>query len=439
MQNAMTLTETAAAEDSGMFRKIAWRVLPLLFMSYCVAFLDRVNVGFTQLQMGEAVGINPAQFGFAAGIFFLSYAALELPSNLLFQRLGARKTFLRIMLLWGLTVVATAFVTSATQYYVMRVLLGVFEAGFFPGMILYLTYWFPSAQRGRVTAIIFLANAVAATIVGPLTGAIMTGLDGALGLRGWQWVFIVEGLPACVLGVVCYLCLDDGPGSAKWLAATERSQLLARLEQDQTKSDQKVKHFTLATFKDPAIYLLALLYFVPTSANYLFNFWLPTLIRDSGVSQIMSIGLLTAIPMLCGIAGLLLVNFSSDALKERRWHLVACFVLAAAGLLAAVSLQGSTYTLIGSLCVASFGVTAIGPLFWTLPPTYLSREAASSGIAIVSTLGITAGFISPSFLGYIKAQTGGLTLGIYTISGLLLLCVPLLIWVLPERATRVGD
>lgn len=426
------------AEEGRLFRKIAWRVLPILFVSYCVAFLDRVNVGFAQLQMEKALGIDPAQFGFAAGIFFLTYAALELPSNLLFQRLGARKTFLRIMFLWGLTVVGTAFVQTPGQYYVMRLLLGAFEAGFFPGMILYLTYWFPSARRGRVTAIIFLANALASTIVGPLTGGIMAGFDGVLGLQGWQWAFIVEGIPACVLGVVCYLYLHDSPATAGWLSAGEKAYLVTHLQEDQAKSRDHVKRPLVDAFKDPVIYLLALLYFAPVCANYLFNFWLPTLIRESGVSQIMNIGLLTTIPMLCGIAGLLLVNFSSDYFRERRWHLVTCFLLTVVGLLLAIWLRGATFALIGALCIASFGMTAIGPLFWTLPPTYLSRETASSGIAIVSTLGITAGFVSPSFLGFVKAQTGDLSLGIYAIAGLMLFCVPLLIWLLPERATRVG-
>jgi sugar phosphate permease len=429
---------TTAVEENRIFQKTFWRIVPLLVAGYCVAFLDRVNIGFTQLQMGAAVGINPAQFGFAAGIFFLTYALLELPSNLLFQRIGARKTFLRIMFLWGLVVIATAWVTSATQFYILRLLLGAFEAGFFPGVVLYLTWWFPSAQRGRVTAVIFLALPLGGTIVGPLTGAIMSGLDGALGLQGWQWVFIVQGIPACLLGVMCYLYLHESPRTAPWLTDAEKAHLLEQLRQDEERAPAKSGHPVGSTLKDPVAYLLSFLYFVPTCGFYLFNFWLPTLIRESGVSQIMNIGLLSTIPMLCGIAGLLAMNFSSDLFKERRWHLVACFLLAAAGLLMAAWLKGSTYTLLVSLCVANIGLTALGPLFWTLPPTYFGRAAAATGIALVSTIGITAGFVSPSVLGYIKAQTGDLTLGIYGIAVLLLVCVPLLIWAVPERAMRVG-
>ena len=434
-----TITFDEASTDARLFRRVALRILPLLFICYCIAFLDRVNVGFAKLEMSQSIGLSPEQFGFAAGIFFLTYAGLELPSTMIFSWLGARKTFLRIMMLWGLTVVATGFVTSPMQFYVLRLLLGVFEAGFFPGMILFLTYWFPSAQRGRVTAAVFLANALASTIAGPVSGAIMTGMDGLGGLHGWQWIFIVEGIPACILGIVCFLFLDDGPQSAAWLSGDEKARLANILERDRADGAGETKASVMAALKDPAVYLLAVLYFAPTACNYLFNFWLPTMIKESGVSQLMNIAWLTTIPMLCGIVGLIVVNFSSDLLRERRWHLLGCYFLAAAGLLLSVWLKASPALMLACLCVASFGMTAIGPLFWTLPPTYLKSNATSAGIGIVSTLGITAGFISPTFLGYVKAQTGELSLGLYTIAALMLLCIPLIAFVLPKRATRVGE
>ncbi|HWU63853.1 MAG TPA: MFS transporter [Ensifer sp.] len=434
-----TLTYEEAPSDARLFRKVALHILPLLFISYCIAFLDRVNVGFAKLEMTQKLGISPEQYGFAAGIFFLTYAGLELPGTMMFSWLGARKTFLRIMMLWGLTVVATAFVTGATQFYIMRLLLGAFEAGFFPGMILYLTYWFPSAQRGRVTAAVFLANALASTIAGPVSGAIMTSMDGLAGLHGWQWIFIVEGIPACILGILCFFLLDDGPQNAAWLSGAEKSRLADILERDRGEGAGAAKASVMASLKDPAVYLLAVLYFAPTACNYLFNFWLPTMIKESGVSQIMNIAWLTTIPMLCGIVGLIVVNFSSDLLRERRWHLLICYFLAAAGLLLSVWLKTSPALMLASLCVSSFGMTAIGPLFWTLPPTYLKTEAVSSGIGIVSTLGITAGFISPTFLGYVQAQTGQISIGLYTIAILMLICLPLIAFVLPKRATRVGE
>lgn len=429
----------AATEADTVYRKIFWRIMPILFISYCIAFLDRVNVGFVKLEMGQSIGMDPAQFGFAAGIFFISYALLELPSNMLFERLGARKTFLRIMLLWGIVVVLTAFVQTPVQFYIMRLLLGVFEAGFFPGMILYLSYWFPSERRARATATVFLANALASTIVGPLSGAIMTWGNGIGGMEGWRWVFVIEGIPACIMGLVCFFCLADRLETASWLSPRERAIVAADLGADQAapRVSAHGRGAVLSVLSDPRIYLLSFIYFCATCANYLFNFWLPTLIQDGGVSKIMNIGLLNAIPMLAGILGLLVMNFSSDYLRDRRWHLAVAFLLASVGLFFSAQ-TGNFAASLALLCLANFGVTAIGPLFWTLPPTYLDAQRAPAGIAVISMLGIFAGFVSPMIFGQIKEHTGSLNAGLDLIAAAMLFCVVLVLFVIPKAALRVG-
>lgn len=439
MSNVEASREAADPEElRRLYRKIALRLLPVLFVSYCVAFVDRVNVGFTQLEMGKSLQIGPAQYGFAAGVFFLFYALLETPSNMLFGRMGARKTFLRIMTLWGATVTATGLISSASQFYAMRVLLGVFEAGFFPGMILFLTYWFPSTHRGRATSVMFLANALASTIVGPLSGGIMTWLAGANGWEGWRWVFLLEGPPAILMGLLCFFVLSDRPQTARWLNETERRLLEAAMQADDPAPAPAAHGAIWQVLRDPIVYLLGFLYFAPTCGNYLVNFWLPTILRESGVDKVLDIGLIVAIPMICGCIGTLVISYSSDRLRERRWHLAACLLVAGAGLTASTFLHGSVPSTVLAFCVMNFAIAAIGPLFWTLPPTYLTRQTSPAGIGVVSTLGITAGFISPWCIGLMRAQTGSFALGIYTVAGLLFLCIPLLLFALPARAARVG-
>ncbi len=421
-----------------LFWRVRWRIMPVLFVCYCVAWLDRVNVGFTQLRMGEALGMDPAQFGFAAGIFFLTYATLEVPSNLLFRKLGARKTFLRIMLLWGLTVMATAFVRTPTEFYIARLMLGVFEAGFFPGMILFLTYWFPSDERARALAVVYLASAGAAAIAGPLSTGIMVGLDGAQGLHGWQWVFLLQGLPACLLGIVCYFVLTDTPQQAKWLSAREKAQLAAALESDRVPDERPGRGVAATLLKDPIVWAFVLIYFSAACANVMFNFWMPTILKESGVTQLLDVGLLTVLPWASAILGLLTMNWSSDRFRERRWHMAVAFVLAIVGLFAAVLLVNSPIVLVAFFCLANFGVMSIGSLFWTLPTTYLSQRTAPAGIAMISMLGQLSGFVSPVALGYLRNLTGGFTLGISLIAGLMVVSLWLVVRVLPASAVRVG-
>ncbi|SHM64379.1 D-galactonate transporter [Pseudomonas asturiensis] len=397
------------------YRKIWWRIIPFLFICYGVAFIDRINLGFTKLQMSEELGINATWFGIAAGAFFITYALCEMPSNALLARWGARRTFLRIMFLWGLATVATAFVTSVSHLITLRLLLGAFEAGFLPGIILYLTFWFPSSMRARVTAVIFVANAVAGSIASPLSGWIITYMDGVGGLSGWKWVFVVEGAPACLLGILCFFVLRDRPDDATWLTDDEKRLVKEDLAKDEIPEEQHSKGVMRNILCNPVNYLVAYLFFTAACSNYLLFFWLPTIVKDSGVNSLVDVGFLSAIPLLFGFVGAIALSWSSDVLRERRWHLVFCFGLISFGLVAGTIAQTLPWMLF-FFTVASFGTGASGPLIWSLPPGYLDRKSAPLGIAFISTLGNVAGFVSPPVLGYIKTVTGSLNLGIIGIA-----------------------
>jgi len=420
------------------YRKIWWRIIPLLFICYGIAFIDRINIGFTKLQMSEALGIDATWYGIAAGAFFITYALCEVPSNIFLAKWGARRTFVRIMVLWGLATAATAFISSVSHLVTLRLLLGAFEAGFLPGIVLYLTFWFPSSMRARVTAVIFVANAAAGSIAAPLTGWIMTAMDGYLGMAGWRWVFIVEGLPACLLGIFCFLTLRDRPDEAEWLSDVEKAVVKADLAAETVVVSDHSAGLLRQIVGNPINYLVAMLFFTAICSNYLLFFWLPTIVQESGVKSLTHIGLLTAMPLGMGFIGAVVLSWTSDRMKERRWHLAVCFCLIPLGLIAATNVQ-SLPLMLAAFAVASFATGASGPLIWSLPPAYLSKKAAAIGIAFISTLGNIAGFASPPLLGYIKSSTGSLTPGVLGIALLAAACALCIAFAFPERVVRVAD
>ena len=420
------------------YKKIWWRIIPLLFICYGFAFIDRINLGFTKLQMSEALGINATWYGIAAGAFFVTYALCEMPSNLLLAKWGARRTFVRIMVLWGLTTTATAFIANVGHLIWLRLLLGAFEAGFLPGIVLYLTFWFPASMRARVTAVIFVANAAAGSIAAPVSGLILSGLNGFAGLAGWKWVFVVEGLPACFLGIVCFFVLRDRPDEAEWLTPAEKAAVKADLASEAVVSADHSASVLRQVLGNPVNYLVASLFFTAICSNYLLFFWLPTIVKESGVASLANVGLLTALPLAMGFVGAILLSWSSDWLKERRWHLVLCFCLIALGLIASTSTQ-SLPLMLTAFAVTSFATGASGPLIWAIPPAYLSKKAAPVGIAFISTLGNIAGFASPPLLGYIKMSTGSLTNGVLAIAALSAVGAMCTAFALPARAVRVVD
>ena len=422
------------AEDKALYRKVGWRIVPLLLICYIIAYLDRINIGYAQLQMKQTLTFSDAVYGLGAGIFFLGYFLFEVPSNMMLEKIGARKTLLRIMFCWGIVAAGMMFVSTPTQFYVMRFLLGVFEAGFFPGMILYLTYWYPSARRGQLIATLMCATTLAGVVAGPLSGGIMKFMDGMNGWHGWQWLFLVQGLPASVLGIVAYLWLQDSPAQAHWLSASEKQRLAHNLNND-VKLVEGASHSGMgALLRDPKVYALSLVYFLLLGATYTMVFWLPTLIKALGVNDMLQIGLYAAIPNAIGVVGMILIGRSSDRLRERRWHFFGCVVLAAATLFATTVVQGQFMPTMLALSLACIGISAATPLFFTITTEYLSKASAAVGIALISSLGNLGAAVSPSVTGYISARTGTPVYSMYLVVTLYVVAGLLLLWVV--RANR---
>jgi D-galactonate transporter len=426
-------TQAASSYGDAIYRKIARRIVPFLFLCYVVNFIDRVNIGFAKLQFLQDLKLTDTVFGVAAGMFFIGYVAFELPSNLLLARIGVRKTLLRIMALWGVVTVALMFVQNATMLYVMRFLLGAAEAGFFPGIILYLTYWFPDHRRGRITSLFVMAVPIAGIIGGPLSGWIMTELHDALGLRGWQWLFLVEGLPAIALGVMAMCYLDDHPRDARWLSDAEKSHVAAALEDDRRcRGEHELAPSRLRdVLLSPRIYLLAAIYFTVFMCLNAIGFWIPTILREVGVQRITDIGLLSGAISVCTAIGIVAIGRSSDRRMERRWHVASCgFAAAICFLLLPLASHNVPFTVL-LLAVASIAIYAALSIFWTIPTAYLEGTAAAGGIATITAIGAIGGAISPSLVGTLKTHTGNLYIGMSMIAVLLaigmialLCCVP---------------
>ena len=419
----------AATTDSvdQLFSKVSWRIMPVLLICYLISYLDRINIGYAQLQMKQTLTFSDAAYGFGAGIFFIGYFLFEVPSNLMLDKIGARKTLLRIMLCWGIVASAMMFVTTPMQFYVARFFLGAFEAGFFPGVVLYLTFWYPPARRCQMIAIFMTATTMAAVIAGPLCGGIMKYMDGMNGWHGWQWLFLTQGLPASLMGIVAYLYLQDKPEDATWLSASEKKLLREQLDTDATLV-QSAKHTSIwEMLRDPHVYMLSLVYFLLLGATYTMVFWAPTLIKSWGVSDLFMIGILSAIPNLVGVFAMVMFGRSSDRNKERRWHFATAVLIAAIGLGITTVTQGSLVGSLFGLTVAVIGLASATPLFFTITTEYLPKAAAAGGIALISSIGNLGAAVSPSVTGAINASTGSpvysmyLVMTLYICAGLILL------------------
>jgi ACS family tartrate transporter-like MFS transporter len=414
-------------------RKISWRLLPLIVVSYLVAYIDRTNVAFAALTMNKDLGISAYVYGWGAGIFFLGYALFEVPSNIVLARVGARRWIARIMISWGIISGLMAFAAGPTSFLVLRFLLGVAEAGFFPGIIYYLTTWFPARYRGRVISALFLAVPVSNAVASVISGAILE-MDGTLGLRGWQWVFIIEAIPAIVLSLVVLKRMTDRPAVADWLTTEEKSWLDGELATERRQVEHAGALNLFQSLTDPRVLVLSLIYMASVTAGYGIVFFLPQIVKGLGFTNFMT-GLVTAIPYTIGVFGLLAWGWSSDRHHERRWHLITASTVAAIGL-AGVAWFGQSYWAIVAMSVAAIGLYGSRPSFWPMPSMFLSGTAAAGGIALINSIGNLGGYFGPFVVGWIKDSTKSFEMALYFLAACALLSA--LITLVATRATTAA-
>ncbi|WP_190286450.1 MFS transporter [Cupriavidus cauae] len=410
------MSSTDPGFEDAIYRKVSWRLVPFLLLCYVVAYLDRVNVGFAKLQMLNDLKFSETVYGLGAGVFFIGYFLFEIPSNVILHKVGARVWIARIMITWGLISAAMMFVTTPTMFYVLRFLLGVAEAGFFPGIILYLTYWYPAERRGRTTTWFMTAVALSGVIGGPLSGWIMQTFDGHNGWSGWQWMFLLEGIPSVLVGLWVLAYLDDRIGHAKWLTAEEKAVLERNVAAESAhKEDLPVRR----VLSSPRVWMMSAIYFSFVMGLYGISFWLPTIIRQTGVKSALDIGLLTAIPYGVAVLGMVLVARSADRRGERRWHIAIPALAGAIGLVLSVLWYDRTVLAMVGLTLATIGIMTTLPLFWSLPTAFLAGTGAAAGIAMINSLGNLAGFISPYAVGWLKDLTQSTNAGMYLLAGCL--------------------
>jgi MFS transporter, ACS family, tartrate transporter len=406
------LDEVYICMESAIYAKVRRKLLPFLFVLYVVAYLDRINVGFAALQMNRELGLSEAVFGFGAGIFFIGYFVLEIPSNLVLQWLGARIWISRIMVSWGVAAIAMMFTRGARSFYLLRFLLGAAEAGFFPGIIFYLTHWFPSRERARAISLFMTATQIAGVVGGPLSGVLLA-MNGMWHLAGWQWLFLAEGMPAVVLGVAAAKYLPEAPENAPWLSSAERSILKARLALE--RESRRSNHTLRGALSNRNVWLLALLYFAIVFGHYGIALWLPQILKSFGGMSDLRVGLLSSIPFLTAAVVMVIVAKHSDSNEERRWHLALSAFGGAIGLAASAAARSPWASLL-TISIAAAGVSSTGGPFWTLPGGFLEGTAAAGGIALINSTGNLAGFVGPSMVGLIRQATGSFAGGLVAMS-----------------------
>jgi len=408
----------SAELEKRVLRKITLRIVPFVMLLYFIAFIDRVNIGFAALTMNKELGFSPTVFGLGAGIFFLGYFLFEVPSNLVLDKVGARIWIARVMITWGLISGAMAFVQGPNSFYTLRFLLGAAEAGFFPGIILYLSYWFPARQRAAVTAI-FMAAAPLSTVLGsPVSGALLE-MHGLLGLSGWQWMFIVEAVPALILGVVVLFYMTDRPEKAKWLRDDERRWLVNTMNAEAANKAGTASHSVWHGLADLRVIALSLVYFGTSAGLYTLGIWAPQIIKEFGLSSL-QVGFLNALPGIVAVVAMVLWARHSDCTGERTWHVVGACVLASLGLMFA-GFAGTVLAVLLALTLVNIGISAAKPPLWSMPTMFLSGSAAAAGIATINSIGNLGGFVGPAMIGWIKDLTGSFQGGLYFVAGLLVL------------------
>ncbi|WP_408483926.1 MFS transporter [Paraburkholderia sediminicola] len=409
---------TATTEEDSLYSLVTRRLMPVLLTAFCIAYLDRINVGLAKLQMASDLGFSDAVYGFGAGIFYLAYAIFEVPSNLIMHRVGARRWIARIAVSWGLVSMCMLFVRTPASFYALRLLLGMAECGLFPGIILYLTYWYPAHRRGRIVAMFMAALPISGLVGGPLSGLIMQRFTGVSGLHGWQWLFFLEALPAVVIGIVIWFLLPDRVADARWLSDEQKSIIAANIAKEDA---QKPTSNTRSVFTSGRIWLMSLMLFAFATGNMGISFWLPTILQRAGHGSALNVGLLSAIPYAFAAVAMIALSMSSDKRRERRWHL-ALPAFAGAALLALSTVWSNDLTMtIVTMTAASMCVFAVAPLLWAQPTALLSGGAAAAGIAMISSLGNLAGLFSPSLFGYLTVRTHSTSAGMFLLAGFMVL------------------
>ncbi len=434
MMDTVFSSEVDTTVRKSAYRKIAFRLMPFLMLCYFCAYLDRVNVGFAKLQMMSDLQFSEAVYGLGAGIFFIGYFLCEVPSNIVLHKVGARRWIARIMITWGILSGCFAFVQTEWQFYALRFLLGVAEAGLAPGLLLYLTYWFPSYRRARMTVLWFIAIPISGMIGGPLSGLIMDRMSGVHGWFGWQWMFVIEAIPTVLVGLLVLAVLKDSVQDANWLTQDEKNLVKQELAQD---NQHKEGHASVKEFiADKRLWLLAGIYFCVVMGQYAITFWLPTLIRNSGISDNWHIGLLTSLPYMCAIVVMILAGRSGDHFQERRWHLIIPMCAGAIALTFATLFASNLTLSLICLCIAASGVLTASSLFWMLPTNFLGGVSAAAGIAAVNSFANLAGFCSPYLIGWITTNTGSNAIGMFLITAVLIFGASLVLRVPAKLVNR---
>lgn len=415
--------------------KVAWRLMPTVILCYLFAYFDRINISFAKFQLQDALTLSDTAYGLGASLFVIGYVIFEVPSNLMLYRFGARRWLARIIISWGLATAAMVFVQTTWQFYTLRFLIGAMEAGFAPGVLYYLTLWFPTSHRGRITALLFLAPALSGLLGSPLAGLILQTTDGLMGLSGWHWLFLSGGLPCVPLGWLVLRVLKDKIDDAPWLNADEKLWLAQNIRQQQPGTQEKS---LLDAIKTPGFLTLAVIYFLVQVGSYGLNFWAPHLIRTAGIKSSSVMGLLVAVPYICGAITMVVAGRWADAAGQRHRLLAGLLAIAAIGFTACGWFDHNIRILVGALAITGLGMVAAIPAFWALPPKLATGVGAAGGIALINTLGQLGGVVSPYMVGRIRDLTGSTTPALYVIAGVLSLGAALVLFGLPPalRATE---